>query len=309
MMMFGRAWEAGNSHRYGFNGQELENEVYNSGQTYSAEFWQYDTRLGRRWNVDPVVLPAVSSYSAFKLNPIYFADVTGLSATKPWELQVDAEGNTSYIATSENDDIHTFMSEYNVGFDEAVEIFSRNGLENFIPQTHVGNESFSYDVPCSTCDAKPVGIGISISAEYYALDWNNSSGQQKVNHFVQSLYLENLNSESEGLADMDKIFSARPEGVGNLKFTGHTEVNDILFSEVQVSLPRNDRAHGNGRYVNTRYIESQGQFEGSMYNNRVSFNLTNYYKDQSANMSIVTGTISVNNTQADDFYENVFWPK
>ena len=37
-----------------FNGQEADNEVYGNGACLSAEFWQYDSRLGRRWNVDPV---------------------------------------------------------------------------------------------------------------------------------------------------------------------------------------------------------------------------------------------------------------
>src|SRR5690606_18721571 len=41
-------------YKYGFNGQEKDNEVYGDGNSYTAEFWQYDPRLGRRWNVDPL---------------------------------------------------------------------------------------------------------------------------------------------------------------------------------------------------------------------------------------------------------------
>ena len=38
---------------------EMDNEVNNiTGSSYTAEFWQYDSRLGRRWNVDP---PALAS--------------------------------------------------------------------------------------------------------------------------------------------------------------------------------------------------------------------------------------------------------
>ena len=32
-------------YRFGFNGQEKDDEVYGEGKSYSAEFWQYDTRL------------------------------------------------------------------------------------------------------------------------------------------------------------------------------------------------------------------------------------------------------------------------
>ena len=89
MMMSGRTWSAGSSHRYGFQGQELENEVYNSGQTYSAEFWQYDGRLGRRWNVDPVVKISESPYVTFSDNPMLYIDPLGNSANPVY----DEEGN------------------------------------------------------------------------------------------------------------------------------------------------------------------------------------------------------------------------
>jgi hypothetical protein len=41
---------AGAAYRYGFNGQEKDDEVCGSGNLNTAEFWEYDTRLGRRWN-------------------------------------------------------------------------------------------------------------------------------------------------------------------------------------------------------------------------------------------------------------------
>ena len=53
MMMLGRTWSSEVVTGMGLM-DRLENEVYNSGQTYSAEFWQYDARLGRQRNVDPL---------------------------------------------------------------------------------------------------------------------------------------------------------------------------------------------------------------------------------------------------------------
>lgn len=41
------------SYRCGFNGQEMDNEVQGNGNTNTAEFWEYDTRLGRWWSMDP----------------------------------------------------------------------------------------------------------------------------------------------------------------------------------------------------------------------------------------------------------------
>src|SRR5690554_171848 len=67
----------GNRYRYGFNGAEKENEIYGEGNAYSAEYWMYDSRLGRRWNLDPVVKHHESSYAAFANNPVWFVDPLG----------------------------------------------------------------------------------------------------------------------------------------------------------------------------------------------------------------------------------------
>ena len=64
-------------YRYFFNGQEADNEVLGEGVSLSAEFWQYDTRLGRRWNMDPNNQRSVSVYSCFNDNPMWFVDVKG----------------------------------------------------------------------------------------------------------------------------------------------------------------------------------------------------------------------------------------
>jgi RHS repeat-associated protein len=64
-------------YRYGFNGQEKDNEVMGEGNSYTAEFWNYDARLGRRWNVDPKSHASISCYSTFSNNPICYSDPKG----------------------------------------------------------------------------------------------------------------------------------------------------------------------------------------------------------------------------------------
>lgn len=68
-------------YRYGFNGQELENEINGDGNVLSATFWEYDTRLARRWNIDPVDKEFESSYACFAGNPILMADPNGDDAS------------------------------------------------------------------------------------------------------------------------------------------------------------------------------------------------------------------------------------
>ena len=71
------AENSGKWYRYGFNGQEKDDEVAGNGNSYTATFWQYDSRLGRRWNLDPVISPYLSPYEVFINNPILYIDSNG----------------------------------------------------------------------------------------------------------------------------------------------------------------------------------------------------------------------------------------
>jgi hypothetical protein len=47
------------------------------GNHNTALFWEYDTRLGRRWNIDPVKKEWESPYATFSSNPIWYSDILG----------------------------------------------------------------------------------------------------------------------------------------------------------------------------------------------------------------------------------------
>ncbi len=69
--------EFDDDYRFGFNGQQKENNLKGIGNHNTAMFWEYDTRLGRRWNIDPVDQVSISNYSAFRNSPIWFVDPFG----------------------------------------------------------------------------------------------------------------------------------------------------------------------------------------------------------------------------------------
>ena len=72
--MPGRRYNSG-SYRYGYNTQE---KVLELGEGhYTAEFWEYDSRIGTRWNVDPKRFPGVSPYVVNLDNPIVLKDKGG----------------------------------------------------------------------------------------------------------------------------------------------------------------------------------------------------------------------------------------
>lgn len=64
-------------HRFSFNGQERTDEIAGTGNHTTALYWEYDTRLGRRWNVDPVVKENESPYLTLSGNPIWYLDFLG----------------------------------------------------------------------------------------------------------------------------------------------------------------------------------------------------------------------------------------
>ena len=103
-MLLPNRHESSNSYRYGFNGQEKDDEIAGEGNSYTAEYWQYDSRLVRRWNVDPVVKTHESPYAAFANNPIWFADPNGADSTL-------ASGGTRWQFTIEKGDTYSSISK------------------------------------------------------------------------------------------------------------------------------------------------------------------------------------------------------
>jgi hypothetical protein len=81
MEMPGKSYQS-TAYRYGMNTQEKDNEIYGPGNTYGALYWEYDARIARRWNVDPVVKEYEGGYTTFSGNPIWFVDINGDDSLK-----------------------------------------------------------------------------------------------------------------------------------------------------------------------------------------------------------------------------------
>jgi len=95
MLMPGRNFAGSDKYRFGFNGQEKDDEITGqNGSHTTALFWEYDTRIGRRWNMDPVVKSHESPYLTFSGNPIWFSDSKGDNAD--W-FKNDITGNAEYF--------------------------------------------------------------------------------------------------------------------------------------------------------------------------------------------------------------------
>ena len=70
-----------------------------SGSSYTAEYWQYDSRIGRRWNKDPVIKVYESPYVAFGNSPTWVVDPLGLDS-----ITINSQGVVTDITVMEGDD-------------------------------------------------------------------------------------------------------------------------------------------------------------------------------------------------------------
>jgi RHS repeat-associated protein len=111
-------------YRYGFNTQEKVFEI--NKDHYTARYWEYDSRLGRRWNVDPKPTVGFSEYAVNMDDPISKNDPEGnVSGDPPGKfgvivgariglgssgLNFNITGSVGYQLGSDNKNISMFLS-------------------------------------------------------------------------------------------------------------------------------------------------------------------------------------------------------
>jgi hypothetical protein len=69
----------GRAYDFGFNTQMESPEIL-PGHT-TAMYWEYDGRIGRRWELDPRPVTGVSGYACLSNNPVMFSDMMGDTTT------------------------------------------------------------------------------------------------------------------------------------------------------------------------------------------------------------------------------------
>ena len=135
-----------NGYRYGFNGQEHSTELGND--DYTAQFWEYDSRSGRRWNVDPKASLRYewTPYGVMRCNPIKNIDPDG-DFDDDYLIRKDGE----IVVRKTDDSFDRFYTENNQRIDGSIIIrnysfvakLDKNdaGLVNF-PDNGIGFTSY-----------------------------------------------------------------------------------------------------------------------------------------------------------------------
>jgi len=175
MLTVGRTWSAGSDYKYGFNGMKNDDEIYGNGNSYTAEFWQYDPRLMKRWNVDPIVKPWETPYAAFSNNPILNIDPKGANANPVFDtegtfLGTDDKGLKGEAFFMKKEDFEQGMIH-----DKAVE--KNVGIEGLKDQ----NAQIKYKANYETLNTRPdydgivsINEGVAWAKDHPNLDDDNN---------------------------------------------------------------------------------------------------------------------------------------
>jgi hypothetical protein len=129
-------------------------------------------------SVDPLsdMRSWVSPYTYCQNNPVVLVDPRGML---DWEPVVTKSGNVKYIA-EEGDNIYTFMSQYNLSFDQAKSIFENAGISN-----PVNSAGFGKAIEPGT-EISGDAVKKAIGSEILKLDWHSSraTDQRKIDQIM-----------------------------------------------------------------------------------------------------------------------------
>ena len=91
--------------RYSFNFQEKVSEI--APEHHTAEFWEYDPRSAKRWNVDPASSkhPIWSPYHINFGNPIWFKDPKGDEPDNNKGKPAEKKADGTYTTSIDNTDV------------------------------------------------------------------------------------------------------------------------------------------------------------------------------------------------------------
>jgi hypothetical protein len=300
MLMPGRKFDVGTSYRYGFNGQEKSNEIKGEGNSYTAEYWEYDPRIGRRWNIDPVVKTYESSYATFSNNPIWHIDSKGNSDTIPPSLASKnyAVSLSTFMAMKVDPLVVGFEHSHKDHIDATFRLSGGSGTFKLNePTINIMNANLRSVVP-GTILLPPSGEAITnLKNAYYS---KSESGSEKA--WINLL----LGGMMKGTVPENIVFSQN--GTVSSYMIGSPAYNGILDNWDQQGRPNEIRqaeySYGLGAQVNDFAENNLSFLSISNFNGSVSYSLLANPTDNIISLTI-TNVSSVNS--GDLQKHNILW--
>lgn len=190
MLQPGRSFSS-EGYRYRFNTLERVDEIYCIGNSYTAEYWLYDARIVRRWNLDPIPQIRISDYATFTNNPIYYIDPEGdifRSVQRKQAELFNKKVNGTLIKTGRREFLVKYTNvEYISGTEEIKQI---NYTEAFFKDREAGMRILSEEGfdKATINDASHKTIdNIALKMAIYEASFKDSEGFTKTNEIVRDL--------------------------------------------------------------------------------------------------------------------------
>jgi len=223
MLEPGRQFATGTQYRYGFNGQERDDDISGNGNSYTAEYWEYDPRIGRRWNIEPLTAkyPNLSGYVALTDNPGNVTDPDGKDVIFVNGYRMFKTGSASDRDPAFQQKLKsTYWNDKYKGFTKQVETYFNDYSEHYV----TGDHHYGSKAVDRIAEGKEVGIKMVSSGEIKVSKTNN----------VMTIVMHSQgNAEGVGVAE-GIIEQAKKQGVDvvvNLVFLSVHQPYDIKMTD------------------------------------------------------------------------------
>jgi len=115
-----RAFQGFRDFRYGFNGQEKDDEVSGAGNSYDYGARIYDPRIGRWLSIDPMFgkYADVSPYAFALNNPIYFKDYGGKDIVPSYNVTYNTTAASTPFLPQKASDLGNTTKAYDYSISE-----------------------------------------------------------------------------------------------------------------------------------------------------------------------------------------------
>ncbi len=172
-----------NAYRYGFNGMEKDNEVKGSGNHYTTEFRQYDSRLGRWFSIDPKAKERASwtPYNTFRNNPILNIDPLG---DLDDDYGLDKQGNITLLRkTDDKTDKLIALDNNKLETNKSIEV--EKGILSNIKSDKSTADGTSYNYMSIQGDEKATAL-FEFAAQNSNVEWSQVKYGSDLNYIGSS---------------------------------------------------------------------------------------------------------------------------
>lgn len=222
-------------YRYAFGSMEKDDEISGEGNSYTAEFWQYSPRTGRRWNIDPVVKHHESPYATYANNPIWFSDPDGadtLMMHRSEALKSSNSKSTFYTVT-----FSIVKNGVEKVIDKKMLMMANTNAQKRMPHTALNNPEYKLTIKSmpSHPDLKPsihVTAGVFIHPGNFYHSFDGCYGLSKKltpttfnTDGVDNLGIENTTNSIQSVVDLYNKFSSDLTGDKFILKTNSTASN------------------------------------------------------------------------------------